>query len=435
MVALNAAIANTARSGRVSRRPQHPFYLKDVRPFQIQPCLIAPVLPGETLQNMLLQSRVVTDPLANPLIGWHCEYYMFYVKLTDLDDHDALTSLILDPGYDASALDDATDAKHFHLNGTPSPAIDYVGACLNRVVDTYFRTESESASDHTLDGLPLAKVNTSDWRDSFESVENIEDPFDIDLTSTTAGVGDGTSAVTTAEIDAAMREFMLLKDHSMIDMTYEQYLSTFGVRTNAPQSRIPELLRYSRNWTYPTNTVDPSTGTPSSACVWSIAERADKARFFREPGFIFACQILRPKVYSASIRASLTSLLNKAQDWLPATLSHDNWSSLRKVASAAPPVTDTTSDYVIDLKDLFLYGEQFLNFDPNGTAADNAVNLPRITAGSPDVTNKHYPVSADLDALFSSALSNKVRTDGVFNLNVKGNLRDTTPQEVGQSDQ
>ena len=70
------------RVGRVQRHPKHTFHLF-TRPYQIQPFLIAPVLAGETMKNLLLQARVVTDPVQNRLIGWWQEYYFFYVKARD----------------------------------------------------------------------------------------------------------------------------------------------------------------------------------------------------------------------------------------------------------------------------------------------------------------------------------------------------------------
>ena len=57
---------------RIARNPSFPFQLR-TRPFQVQPFMAAPVLPGETLKSLVTMSRVVTKPLANPLIGWWCE--------------------------------------------------------------------------------------------------------------------------------------------------------------------------------------------------------------------------------------------------------------------------------------------------------------------------------------------------------------------------
>ena len=78
------AMAPARRTGRVTRGPRHSFNLRH-RPFQIQPFLLAPVLPGETMKSLLLQSRAVTSPISNPLVGWWLEYYVFYVKHRDLD--------------------------------------------------------------------------------------------------------------------------------------------------------------------------------------------------------------------------------------------------------------------------------------------------------------------------------------------------------------
>jgi hypothetical protein len=59
----------TGKTGRRARRPEHRFELAST-PWAITPFLIAPVLPGDTMTNLLLQARVVSDPIKNPLIGW-----------------------------------------------------------------------------------------------------------------------------------------------------------------------------------------------------------------------------------------------------------------------------------------------------------------------------------------------------------------------------
>ena len=40
-------------AGRVLRSPRHTFQLRQ-RPFEITPFLLAPVLPGETMKNLLI---------------------------------------------------------------------------------------------------------------------------------------------------------------------------------------------------------------------------------------------------------------------------------------------------------------------------------------------------------------------------------------------
>ena len=80
---------------RVGRYPKHTFQTKQMA-FTIQPFFIAPVLPGETLSSLFFESRVVTDPVKNRLIGWKHEYYFFYVRMSDLKI-EAFKDLFVDP--------------------------------------------------------------------------------------------------------------------------------------------------------------------------------------------------------------------------------------------------------------------------------------------------------------------------------------------------
>ena len=43
------------RTGRVTRSPRHTFQLRH-RPFLLQPFMLAPVIPGETMKSLLLVS-------------------------------------------------------------------------------------------------------------------------------------------------------------------------------------------------------------------------------------------------------------------------------------------------------------------------------------------------------------------------------------------
>ena len=74
MVRAPAMLRPVGQVSRKSRRPSHPFQLRHM-PWQIQPFLIAPVLPGETLKNILLQSRAVTKPIKNGIVGIRIEHH------------------------------------------------------------------------------------------------------------------------------------------------------------------------------------------------------------------------------------------------------------------------------------------------------------------------------------------------------------------------
>lgn len=408
------------KTGRTTRRPSHSFQLRS-KPWVIQPFLLAPVLPGETLKNALLQARVVTDPIKNPLIGWWSEYYLFYVKHRDLVDRDAFMEMMLDPAWSMASYISAADVPTYHTGGT----INWTKKCLERVTDVFFRTEDETASTASglLGGMPLAAIGGTAWHQN--------------LTSDTAMVAmdvnvDGPDANTTiqaSEVDAAMRQWQALIANGMTQMSYEDYLATYGIRPRPEEAHEPELIRFVREWSYPSNTVDPTTGTPSSAVSWAIAERADKDRFFREPGFVFGVTTARPKVYISNQVGSVAGWLNNAMAWLPALMSDNPYTSFAKFADAAasgPLGASQAAAYWVDLKDLFLYGDQFINFALTETDA-GLVALPQSDG------QRRYVASADIDALFVNAAGGKnlIRQDGVVSMTIQGSLKDTSPLSAG----
>lgn len=382
---------------RKMRAPQHSFNLR-VQPWQIAPMFIAPVLPGETMKNLSFMSRVVTDPVKDKLTGWWCEYYFFYVKHRDLDISDQLVQMHLAQSYDTSALNSAAAAKFFHNGG-----INFVSKCLDAVKLWYFR-DADEAEPTAIDGLPPAKVMVDGWWESLKKASNMpandhELPGDNPVIPDNAPAGFATQFAHWEAMRAA----------NLTTATFEDYLASFGVSipedgTGDEELKRPELIRYFRKFTYPTNTVEPTTGVPSSAAVWSLSEGADKDRFFKEPGFLFGVQVIRPKVHLSGVTGTLTSYMGKAYDWLPAILQDLPFMSLKSFATGAGPAPVAfTEDYWIDLRDLFLYGENFRN-NPDFQAV---AALPTVAG------NVKYAVEADAAALFVNAATKYVRSEGI----------------------
>lgn len=414
------------RQTRFLRQPQHPFQVR-YRPWQIQPIFIAPILAGETLEQINYQARVVSDPIRNPLVGWWNETWFFYVKLRDLYERDLLQDMLMNPEATITSLDSATKVEHYHTNGTENPAINYVDMCLRRVVDEYFRREGETHATASIGNLPAAAVNIANYLDSAINDADYVTPADETLTSATPGQGDGTTAVTISEIDNAWQRYQLMLQSQVTDMTFEDYCRMFGVRMPETQElHRPELIRYIKEWTYPTNTIDPSNGTPRSAVSWGIQERADKARFATEPGFIFGVTVTRPKAYFANLTSNAVMLMSNAKYWMPPHLWAYPYASMRKVAAGETPLDANTDAYWVDIKDLFLYGDQFVNFALSDANA-NLVALP--TAG----LQKEYPSATDSASVFvdSAGTAINVKADGIVTLKINGHITDTTPQSVG----
>jgi len=428
-------VGDAPRVGRKMRKPQHSFHLRS-RAFQLQPLMIAPVLAGETLKNMLFQSRCVTDPIKNPFIGWWQEYYFFYVKLTDIDFYysqgmvDAIDvggtdavghrvkMLLGDPAFDVAADDYPADLLY---NYAKTGGQRYMLWINEMITAHFFRDEEDADTSYTLDGLPLVMVNNTGVLDSAilnDDYDRAQAAYDVDL------LGDATDAtLQVSEIENALNRYKLAKANGLTDANFDDYLASFGIKSGVPEKpHKPELVRYSRTWQYPSNTVEPTTGVPSSAVSWSIQERADKDRFFREPGFLVGYSVTRPKVYMSNQHGHIAQWLDRAEDWMPAWLWGDPMTSMKKYAQGTGPFSGISDadGYWLDMRDLYMYGDQWVNFALTETDA-GLVALPTAAL------QKKFVQDSDIDALFvTPATKQFIRQDGVVNLTIASSLRDTS---------
>lgn len=404
-------VADMPRSRRKMRNPKHPFHVW-TKPYALYPFAIMPVLPGETLKNLNWQARAVTDPIKSKLIGWHLEHYWFYVKHRDLAERDTLMAMMTNPGQDITAIDDTgTNTRWYHYGATGN--INWAKLCTIAIVEEYFRDEGEAWNHSTIDTMPTVRIPQNGWWDSYQTAP-AETADDVSIT---VGVDD---IVTASEIDEAMQQYELLRMQGLTSQSYEEFLMTYGVKPEATQVNKPELLRYTKSWQYPSNTVEPTTGVPTSAVSWTVVERADKDRYFKEPGFIIGLTCARPKVYLAQQRGHIAALMNDVYKWLPATLSNPR-ASMKLIDNANAIVASQTEDFWIDFRDLFYYGDQWFNMTYSETTA-NLIGLP-LSAGT-----FKYPTETMVDGLFTGIAPNVyVRQDGVASAMILGHVEDNFP--------
>lgn len=425
---VSASDAPTTR--RVGRRPQHAFNVK-AKPFEIAPFMLAPVLAGETMKNLLLQSRVVSDPIKNPLIGWHQEYYFFYVKMRGMTRYDPAPTgvglgtyfqqMMLDPTGNLTPWAAAANSVPFY---TAKGTISFLQAAYEEIVAEYFRDEDEANNVASIENYYAAMIDQQNWAHSMKLESATGDDAEV------PGVDQLEELDILPGFTTAYDQWEIMRDAGMTDLTYEDYLRSQGVNVpksedrgdNPDESFKPELVRYVRKWSYPTNHVDPATGAPSSALSWSIAERADKDRFFKEPGFLIGVTVTRPKIYLGSQKGTASGLLSTTYRWLPRVLDgHPYTSVVEELDSATDGILQNqVEDYWLDMRDLFVHGEQFVNHAMDA-AANHGIALPTASL------NKKYPSEAMVDSLFVTAGSEYVRQDGVVHLNILSRIRDTTP--------
>lgn len=422
------AVQRAPKQGRVSRRPTHRWNVRN-KPWQMQPIFIAPVIPGETLKNAVMQARVVTDPVKNRLMGWWLEYYVYYVPFRALAISDELQKMVIDPEWTPSAIDDNTANAAHYFYGRNS--IDFVGHCLDAVVAYDFRKDP-SEGTFEIDGLPITSINNENWTHSLINDDAVE-AWDVNVD------GNADSDIMASEVEIAMQQYELLRANGLIEMTYEDYLKTYGIRGRAVEKTeewTPELLRNVREWQYPSNTVGPD-GTVNSAVSWSVAERIDKDRFFREPGFIFGVTVTRPKIYLGRQVGAAVSMLDSIRAWLPKVMENDPYTSMKRFADGegpmltgfadtAPALSDATptQGYWVDVRDLFLYGDQFVRNSGAYTA-----DLPQKDG------NLQYATSAEYNKLFVDQTGNAQHTeqDGLISFVIASSQRDMTEAAVART--
>lgn len=411
-------VREVTNARRKIRHPRHPFQVRH-RPWQITPFFIAPVLPGETMKSLLMQAQVVSDPVKSKLVGWWYETYFFYVKHRDLDGRDTFTTMHLDTSTSLGAFNQAALTEYYHSGA----GISWVKECLKRVTEYYFRYEDEAWDDFTIGNLPI--VSRSMTKDMWDSAINDTDravgaDVNVDL--------DANSTITVSEIDKARAQWEFLQTQGLAHASFEDYLATFGVRPDQRDLHRPELVRFLHQWAYPTNHIDPADGSPTSALVWKLSERADKDRYIKEPGFLFGVCVARPKVYLAGQKATATDLMTDAYTWLPNVVRGDTQMSYKKLAAFSADIfggngtsTGNADGVWFDLRDLFEYGEQFVNFALTETDA-GLVALPTAAL------EKWYASATDADALFASASpANQIRADGLVSLSIASTVADTSP--------
>lgn len=393
-------------TNRVARKGRYPIHthLVEYRPLSINPFLIAPVMAGETLKNLNLQARVISDPLAGGagnILPWWCEHYFFYVKARQLVKAEFEEMAL--SGTDLG-ITDAASAATYHAGS----GIDWVKRAMQFCVEEGgFRNEGEAWDVATIDGLPMAAAvrHATNWADSLMADGAV-----------TPDVGLGNPDVP-YEIRAQYLEaFERMRAMRLIEMDFEDYLQSMGVSMpEVATFEKPELIRYTANWAYPSNTVDPVTGLPTAAASFSVSERADKDRFFPEPGFIIGLTVARPKIFMGNQKSAAPIMLDNALAWMPRTMVDQPHITVQEFTGGAAtpngPLRNQTNGYWVDTRDMFKYGDQFLNFaSANGYA-------PALPAPSGE---KRFMTPAQIDALFFAGAKNKFRQDGITRLSILG---------------
>nr|QJB20795.1 MAG: major capsid protein [Microvirus sp.] len=419
-------------TSRVGRYPKHPFMVRELA-YTAQPFFIAPVLPGETMDNLYFESRVITDPVLNPIIGWKKQYFFFYVRITDLLS-DTIRDMFIDPtNTDLTAtLGSASSSQPYY---SAKGGMNWAKRCVERITAEYFRDEGEAWNSNVVTGdIPIVPIRDRLWMDS------ITDDDDMP-------VGADPSAMTDAsDLEALMNAFEHLRAMGVANMTYEDFIRSYGIPIPSKDENKPELLANFSDFQYPSNTINPSSGAPSSAVSWVFKNGSRKPKFFKEPGFVVGISVTRPKLYFGGLKGSLADFMSRAWDWMPRYLMEGAAvpmpeTSLKRFGADTGPLGDrstATDEYWVDMRDLLIHGDQFQNMAMTADNANPADSAANHLFALPPGDNHHaykYLTEAQCKAFFVDAAGTAfhIRQDGYVSLSVKGKQVDYTAANIAEA--
>lgn len=392
---------------RKNRTPNFPV-AGTVKPFGLYPIFAHPVLPGETLQSMSFKHRTLSMPIKNPLVGCWAEHWLVYVKFTDLD-RDLGQSFINDTT-SSSAWDASADSARYF---TKTGQVDWIRKCTERVHDAYFVNDDETPQ--TIDGVRKCKLNNASWYQNM-----IFKPAD-----------DAVPTIDGQDMYQHLQGWMMLQQAQMTELTYEKYLETYGVSSVRKNVGDPEILRFSRSWTQPTNTVEPTTGSPSSAWAWSDQIKMDKAKRFDEPGFVVMLACYRPKMFQENLPYSMIGNLWGFSDWYPSYNLEDPTAGVKTLLSTDPVFSAAAQDVGVeellyDHRDLLSHGEQFVNdWTTQPYDLPSSSGLEVKDASTQAQLRGEYPTDTNVDNMFAGT-DKVLYYEGIGQAVISGHITDTT---------
>lgn len=355
--------ATTARS---MRSPNYDFVGNTLPMGVLIPVSFAPVLAGDTVKSSKLMARIIGDSTygssdsVNAVRGHWFETWTFYVRVGDMANQDTVRELLLDP--------------------EAAGSVDFRDECMEAIWRSYFTDDPVGdATTPTPAYVPFGAgklTNVSNrlslpgngWWDSITK--------NADLPSVTSAGGD--------DWQEQWIRYQALRRARLTTTTWEEYLAKNGVNVGPqlrqgeldPTMRVPELLKWQREYAYPQPAGWDNSGAEAFRVQWFIQSQVDRGRFCAEPGFIVNCMAVRPKVYRVYDRDEFDplTLLEDASGWLPNDFDTDPHASLVSIPASVVGDTVGGAEATVDIRDLYLYGDVMAVANDGSQVSPSAAN-------------------------------------------------------------
>ena len=390
---------------RVNRNPNFPLQ-GGLKAMGLYPIAMHPVLPGESLKSLSCKTTVVSAPTKSPLSGAWLERFDFYVRLTDIDR--TLADMFIGQLNDPTGFQASVDRPQYF---TKAGQIDYCYLATKRVVEHYFKDEGQP--DRFLTGTDIfeTKLIRQDFSESMIKATDVPAP---------------TVSTDADEIAPEHQAFLMMRQMGMQNLSYDEYLRTYGVRSVNVEEGKPELLHYRRYFSQPSNVIDPTTGAPTGAFYWKVDEKADKPKLFKEPGFVISYMCFKPKVYDTGQVSSVSASMWGFADFMPSYTLPDPAAGIEKVSLDNMPFFSATGtdEYYIDRRDLLSHGEQFSN--GLGRLGQSSANLRDFSGTEWEARGQYLPSDAGVFADSVDAADRLCDYEGLLTMNIAGHIQDNT---------
>lgn len=369
--------------GRVRRNPMFPTAGIMV-PFGLYPLAAFPLNAGDTLENLSMSGRFISQPIKHPINGAWFEQWIAAVPLSLINSAFFTDLAPVTTGFTAAA----DQPRYF----TKAGGLDLIKRAYDLVVAEYFTRVG--ATPPVNDGVTMLPRMGVDWTENL-----MLKPSALNV-----------SLLPMQGVNTALTGIDLESERALIESSdYRDWVQQFGVKDPARNDIRPRILRYLRNWSLPQNVIDPASGSPRSAFYWSPTLKLEKRMRAPEPTIVLVLGAWRPQMFSDYLPQSYLSRMAGIKEWLP---PHNEaaWSPIQGNDPLFKAGFGVVGDNLIfDRSDIWSRGEQFINCLPADSPYPVPVSTSTGVPGGQDQMRGKYPTAADINALFVTTTALKDR--------------------------
>ncbi len=373
-------IASTSPTSTTGRRGERrPVFRSaiELQPWEITPFCCFPLLPGETLHNVLVDGRFVLNGCVSPLYPWYLDIQLYAMRLSDIDVD--FEEILL---RDAETPISGSTGTDVPLRGMVLGGMDISGVAYDRLANHLWSTEDELKVGVVNTDLFIAPVK---WR-----------------TSSSTFV-EGESAGATLEPDqivsAKMKQDLIDEEN-----TWARVLESYGVRIPRGEAGVPERIMWESIAKHPVFVQSDSADVIVTRyqVLWTVREARLTAKgqgiYAKEPMVVMGLATIRPELLEGNKRFMVVNdLVDRDRWWVPPFNAMDAVQDILQEPGSSVSSGHGWSDAAGGVTqhnalDYWFMGESFTNMDhtattpPDPQLAGHVADFPR-RSGTPTYSN------------------------------------------------